>query len=165
MANAEELARQLAAEEDDVQFDSFDLDAAWALGTALVAAARERAHPLAIDIRLGAQQVFHAALPGSTADNDEWIERKARTVMRFNRSSYRVAVEAERDGYDFDEKFRLDRSEYVASGGSFPLRVRGAGLIGTVTVSGLPGPQDHAFLVESLRAFLAAPRPDGGRNR
>ncbi len=48
---------------------------------------------------------------------------------------------------------------YAAHGGSFPLRVgaAGTGVIGTVSVSGLPQEVDHAFLVEALEAFLGRP--------
>lgn len=153
MPDLDALAAELAAEEDELRFGSFGPDTAWELGGALVRAARQRRHPIAIDIRLGERQLFHAALAGSCADNGAWIERKARTVQRFGRSSYRLAVEAERDGYEFEARFRLDPARYAASGGSFPLLLRETGLVGAVTVSGLPGPQDHAFVVATLRDF------------
>ena len=35
-----------------------------------------------IDIRRHGHQLFHAALPGTTPDNDRWIERKIRVVER-----------------------------------------------------------------------------------
>ena len=44
---------------------------------------------------------------------------------------------------------------YAAHGGSFPIRVAGVGIVGAVTVSGLPQAQDHALVVEGLRDFLA----------
>ena len=44
---------------------------------------------------------------------------------------------------------------HTAHGGSFPIRVAGVGIVGAVTVSGLPQAQDHALVVEGLRDFLA----------
>ena len=37
----------------------------------------------------------------------------------------------------------------------FPIRVRGVGLVGTVTVSGLPQEEDHRLVVTTLEHFLA----------
>jgi uncharacterized protein (UPF0303 family) len=54
------------------------------------------------------------------------------------------------------ERYLLDEAEYGAHGGAFPVIVRGTGPVGTVTVSGLPQAEDHRFVVEALRRFLAA---------
>ena len=43
----------------------------------------------------------------------------------------------------------------MAAGGAFPIRVRGVGLVGTVTVSGLPQLEDHRLVVTTLERFLA----------
>ena len=56
----------------------------------MVAAATDRALPVTIDIRRHGQQLFHAALPGTTAENDSWIERKVNVVNRFAAASYLV---------------------------------------------------------------------------
>ena len=45
---------------------------------------------------------------------------------------------------------------FAPHGGSFPIRVRDVGVVGSVTVSGLPEADDHAFVVEMIEAFLAA---------
>ena len=142
------LARALA-EEKELQFGSFTNDDAWALGCALVEAARGL--PVAIDISRGEQRLFHAGLPGSAADNDAWIERKNRVVRRFGHSSYYMNVSSEGE---FNARYLLDESEFAAHGGAFPVIVRGVGVVGTVTVSGLPQEEDHRFVVGVLRAFL-----------
>lgn len=156
MTTPEPTLDLLAAEEAELVFDSFDDDDAWALGTRLVEAARRAGAPVAIDISRHGQQLFHAALPGTAADNDAWIARKTRVVDRFGRSSLHVGERARQEGRSFEEQMRLDPDRYAAHGGAFPVIVRGTGMVGTVAVSGLPELDDHRFVVAQLRAFLAS---------
>ncbi len=147
---------EVAAEEAELQLPGFDEDDAWALGSALVATARAAGAPVAVDITRHGHQLFHAALPGSSPDNDRWIERKARVVDRFGHSSLYVRLLCERDGTTLEGTFGLDPREFAAHGGAFPLLVRGVGPVGTVTVSGLPQVEDHRMVVAALREHLAA---------
>jgi uncharacterized protein (UPF0303 family) len=144
----------LEAEEAELQFEAFDTQTAWELGVALVEAARAAGLAVTIDIRRNGQQLFHAALPGTAPDNDAWLQRKARVVDRFGHSSLLVGERARQAGTTFEAQMRLDPDAYAAHGGAFPVTVRGTGVVGTVGVSGLPQLEDHAFVVEQLRAFL-----------
>ncbi|MGW1620917.1 heme-degrading domain-containing protein [Streptomyces sp. NPDC002172] len=148
--SVEELEKQ----ERRLVFRQFTYDDAWALGSLLVEMARERQAPVAVDIHRAGQQLFHAALPGSTPDNDAWITRKRRVVERYGSASYLVGARFRAKGTTFEESSRLNPDEYAAHGGSFPITVENAGVIGSVTVSGLPQLQDHRFVVEALEKFL-----------
>ena len=153
-----ELLEELEAQESRLVFDGFDEQTAWELGVALREAALAARLPVAISIRRNGQRLFHAALPGSSADNDGWLERKSAVVDRYGRSSLRVGEMFRVDGGSFDKDSRLDASVYAAHGGAFPVLVRDTGCVGTVAVSGLPELDDHRFVVEALEAFLAARR-------
>ncbi len=144
----------LLAQEERLQFTSFAHDSAWALGSALIEAARARGANVTVDVRLGDQQVFHAAMPGTTADNDDWVSRKIRVVRRFGHSSYYVGRTYTDRGSNFADQAHLEPTLYAAHGGCFPLRVAGA-MVGTVTVSGLPQAVDHELVVTTLESFLA----------
>src|SRR4051812_42433633 len=146
---------ELQAQESLLVFDRFDEDTAWELGVALREAALSAGLPVAISIRRNGQRLFHAALPGSSADNDGWLGRKSAVVDRFGRSSLRVGEQFRVDGGSFDADSRLDPSEYAAHGGAFPVLVKGTGCVGTVAVSGLPQLEDHRLVVETLEVFLA----------
>jgi uncharacterized protein (UPF0303 family) len=158
MTEADRLA-QLADQEERLQFTTFDNETALALGQRLLAAARERELPVTVSVRRNGQRLFHAALPGTSADNDAWIDRKSRVVDRFGHSSFLVGTQFRAKGGSFEADSRLDPDEYAAHGGVFPVLVRGVGPVGTVGVSGLPQADDHAFVVEQLALFLA----DGGK--
>ncbi|MEU0522908.1 heme-degrading domain-containing protein [Streptomyces niveus] len=146
---------ELESQEARLVLPHFTYDDAWALGSLLVELSREREAPVAIDIRRGAQQLFHCALPGSSADNDAWIDRKRRVVERYGESSFLVGSRFRAKGTTFEDSSRLDPDRYAAHGGSFPITVRGAGVVGTVTVSGLPQEEDHALVVAALERTLA----------
>ena len=151
--DAEQLAA-LLAEEARLVFSRFDHDVAWELGSRLRAAALEARLPVAISIRRNGQCLFHAALPGSSADNDAWLLRKAAVAERYGHSSYFVGCRFRADGRDFDTDSRLDVARFAAHGGAFPIILGGNGCIGTVAVSGLPEVEDHRFVVTHLEAFL-----------
>ncbi|MFD9000555.1 heme-degrading domain-containing protein [Streptomyces sp. NPDC059582] len=145
----------LEAQERRLVFRRFTHDDAWALGSLLVELARERQAPVAVDIHRAGQQLFHAALPGSTPDNDAWIARKRRVVERYGAASYLVGARFRAKGTTFEDSSRLDPDAYAAHGGSFPINIEGVGVVGSVTVSGLPQLEDHRFVVEALEQFLS----------
>ena len=150
----DDLISELEGQERELVFTRFDFADAWALGSLLVELGVQRELPVAIDIRRGTQQLFHAALAGSTADNDGWIERKVRVVQRYGASSYLVGRRLAAKGQQLDAGMGVDPRDYAAHGGAFPVRVPGAGVVGVVTVSGLPQADDHALVVEAIKRFL-----------
>ena len=145
---------ELEAQERDFVLDRADLAALHELGRLMSTAAAERELPIVIQIRASARLVYVAALPGSTASNDQWAARKARLTEHFEQSSLLVRLRHERDGQDVHSAHTLSPDLYQAHGGAFPLRARGVGLVGSVVVSGLPQIEDHAFVVEQLERFL-----------
>ena len=153
------LLGELEAQEARLVFDQFDDETAWALGVALREAALAAQLPVAISIRRNGQRLFHAALPGASADNDGWLARKCAVVDRYGRSSLRVGEQFRVEGGTFDEDSRLDPSTYAAHGGAFPILLRGTGCVGTVAVSGLPELEDHRLVVDVLDAFLSTGQP------
>jgi len=153
-AELEALITELTHQQVRLQFTRFNNDDAWELGSLLVSMARDRHLVLTVDIRRHGHQLFHAALPGTTPDNDSWIERKIRVVNRFGDSSFLVGRRLALSGRSLDEASGLEPIQHAAHGGCFPIIVRDVGVVGTVTVSGLPQAQDHALVVEALEAFL-----------
>ncbi len=161
MTSTDDLAAELAAlreQESELYLRGFTFDEAWELGLGLVERALEESLAITIDIRKGDQQVFHVALEGTTPDNDDWIDRKIRTVRRFQTASLIVGRSYAAKGRDFNEATQLPFTEYVAHGGCVPIQVTGVGMVGTLTVSGLAQEDDHALAVEAL-AHLKAGRP------
>lgn len=149
---------ELARQDEELTLESFSLDDALDLGSLALSLARERSMPVAIEVWRGDRVAFRAALPGSTADNDSWLERKFRVSRRFELATMAVRVLYEEQGRSFNEATMLPVADYAAHGGSVPIRVRGSGMVGLFGVSGLPQVEDHAFLVEVIRELKARPR-------
>ena len=148
------LIASLEAQEERLVFARFDNADAWRLGSAMVAAAMHRALPVTIDIRRHGHQLFHAALPGTTPENDSWIERKVNVVNRFGAASYLVGRRLAARGTTLSEALGVEPRLFAAHGGAFPIRIRDVGVVGTVAVSGLPQADDHAFVTEMIGSFL-----------
>ena len=150
----EGLLEELIAEQGSLQFERFDFDDAYAIGLDLVAMARKEKRAVTIDIAVNGQQLFHAALPGTSPDNDQWVVRKNRVVGRFFNSSFYIAKLLEAKGKSMEEAFGLPSSDFAPFGGAVPVMVKGAGVIGTITVSGLPDQEDHKMATEAIRRHL-----------
>jgi uncharacterized protein (UPF0303 family) len=135
-------------------FDRFDIEDAWRLGSALVERARAERLTVTISITLGEQRVFHVALPGTSADNDDWVDRKARVVRRFGRSSLEVYDRYVRDNPEFFTMFGLSRAEFAPGEGAVPIRA-GGGLVGVLAISGLETGGDHELALSALRDYAA----------
>lgn len=134
----------------------FSPEVAWRLGTTLRDLALARKQSLVVDIRrFGSphQQLFYCALDGTTPDNQRWVARKIAVVARFHKSSYHVGRLLEQTGLSFADRYNLSEEDYAAHGGCFPLKVANAGIVGAVTVSGLPQREDHNLVVEALCAL------------
>lgn len=151
----DQILEQLLQEEQELQFTSFNESTAWELGCRLVERAQKEGLRVTIDITRGNHQLFHASLPGTSADNDEWIKRKVRLVYRFGHSSFYMGQRLKSKSKSVEEAYLIPESEYAPHGGCFPIIVKNTGIVGTITASGLAQEEDHKFVVQAIRDYLA----------
>lgn len=152
---AVEALEALKRQEEELIFTSFDHGDAWRLGSLLTNMAREAGHAIGIDIRRPGLILFRAALPGITPDQESWIARKSALVLRMETSSALVEARLSSAGIDPVASGWLG-ADYAVTGGSFPVRVRGVGVVAAVTASGLSSQEDHDLIVEGIRQHLTA---------
>lgn len=153
MGLSEDLER-IELQERELVLPRFDAEIAWQLGSRLRAIAAERGLAVVMDVRRFGQPLFYAAMDGTTPDNPEWVRRKSNVVARFHHSSYTEALREKLKGKTIYETQGLPLADYATHGGSFPLKVAGVGVVGSVTVSGLPMRADHELVIEALCAVL-----------
>ncbi|MGD0520964.1 MAG: heme-degrading domain-containing protein [Terracidiphilus sp.] len=145
---------RVALQERELRLPGLDARFAWKLGVHMRTLAEERGQAVVIDVRRFGQPLFYAALEGTTPDHPEWVRRKCNVVARFHRSSYAIGLKMKAKKETLTEQQGLPLADYATDGGSFPLAVAGAGVVGCATVSGLPERADHELVVEALCAVL-----------
>lgn len=153
----DDIAR-VKRQEQELVLPAFDEAVAFAIGASIRERALAEGLSLVVDLRTWDRQLFFSATPGTSADNAEWVRRKINSVRRFQRASYRLVLE--RGEVPFPPQSGADPADYVIAGGGFPIRVPGAGIIGTLTISGLPGRDDHGVAVDALCDHLGKNRAD-----
>lgn len=141
-------------------FPQFTAQTAWSLGSLLRTRLLAFTKPTVIDISLahGNHCLFHATTHSGTApDNDVWVARKRKTVLRFGSSTWFMHNKFAGDEAAFATKFSLGAhaGEYAIHGGGWPVRVRGVdGIVAVVVVSGLKQEQDHGIIVQTVGELL-----------
>ena len=145
---------QIKRQEQTLRFKSCSEQDVWDLGCQMREAAIEQNLALVIDISIGDRQLFYSALPGTSADNAHWVRRKANSVRRFEKSTYRLNRETDGSNKTFGAVSGIDILQFANHGGSFPIHIIGTGVVGAITVSGIPQREDHGFVVEQLCQFL-----------
>lgn len=144
--------QDLELEEQSLVFDSFSHEQALALGQAAVESIKGL--PIAMEVRKGNHLIFKASMPGTSQDNDWWLNRKFKAADRFGHSSLWVKKKFLEMDQDFEIDSGLDQDLYAAHGGVVPIIVKGTGMVGGIGISGLPDVEDHRVAVEILQKFL-----------
>ncbi|KAH9843650.1 uncharacterized protein C8Q71DRAFT_719391 [Rhodofomes roseus] len=152
---------EIAAEEARCTFTRFTAETAWTLGSMLRARLRQASpRPAVVNITLANsdQLLFHAASGSGTGpDNDQWVARKRRAVLRWSSSTWALHNKYRGDELAFAAKFQLGPrgGDYAIHGGGFPVRVKGVdGVVGVIVVSGLTMQEDHEVIVEVIEDYL-----------
>jgi uncharacterized protein (UPF0303 family) len=115
----------------------------------------DRKLPIATEVRMKDWVVFHASLPGSSPQNDDWMRRKANVANATGHSSMYEKVLVEEQGVDWHQSTGLLEADHAVYGGGLALNVVGLGLTGVLLISGLTEVEDHLLGVEILTEYLA----------
>ena len=93
--------------------------------------------------------------PGVQPDNEVWVQRKRRSVLRWGCSTWSLNLKFAGDEDVFAAKFGMSRDQagaYSIHGGGVPIRVRGVeGVVAVVVVSGLKQHEDHGVIVDVVK--------------
>ena len=149
------IVANLLNEEAILTLPSFTHLDAFEIGQIATEIGIERKLPIAVEVRLGDWTIYHASLPGSTVENQWWIDRKARVVLFKHHSTMYERVSAQERGVDWHKENDLLDETHAIHGGGLPLITKKDGFVGILLISGLPQVEDHLLGVEVLTEFLA----------
>ena len=149
------VSSKLLLEEELLLLPSLEVDDALEIGEIAKSLGVLRSLPIAVEVRIGDWVIYHASLPGSTTENQSWIDRKARVVLLKHHSTLFERVSAEERGVDWHKENNVEDETHAIHGGGLPLITKDEGFKGVLLISGLPQVDDHLLGVEVLTEFLA----------
>jgi len=141
---------ELLAQEETLTLRHFTNHDALRAGQYVIDHALREQLSVAVELKRNGQRLFYAALDGTAPDQEEWIRRKSNVVLRHGHSSLYMRLYNESKNRSYHTMYAVDPADYADAGGSFPVRVAGVGVIGTITVSGLSQEADHQLAIEAL---------------
>jgi len=144
----------LLNQETQLQFEIFNNEIAWQLGCKLKKLAEDKNVNVAIEVYAFNQTLFSYAMSGTQLDNLHWIKRKRQSVLRFGHSTYYLGQYNQSKNREFEQQVHINALEYCAHGGAFPITIKKCGLVGVVTVSGLPQKEDHQMVIDALTELI-----------
>ena len=148
-------ASQLLQEEKILELPNLSISDYLEIGEIAKSFGTQRGLPIAVEVRIGDWIIYHASLPGSTSENQWWIDRKARVVLLKHHSTLYERVSAQERGVDWHSENNLLDETHAIHGCGLPLITKSDGFVGVLLVSGLPQVEDHLLGVEVLTEFLA----------
>jgi uncharacterized protein (UPF0303 family) len=148
------LLESLLQQENDLQFSEFTNNTAFQVGSKIVEKALRENKSIVVNIQRDGELLFYTKMNNTNRGNDEWVTRKNNTALHFKHSSYYMHVYLKSISSNV-EAHSLDPKDYAAEGGAFPLIIKNDGVVGTITVSGLPGEEDHAMITSVLYDYLS----------
>lgn len=149
----------LKKQEELLRFDSFDNESAYELGLFMVKRAKDLGLQVAVSIRSSDGATLFQYLDNQcTALNDNWMRRKANTVIKMGASSLCAAYTLQKNKESIEDN-GLSLKDYALCGGGFPVRVKNSDhVIGAVCCSNMYHVDDHEFVTGRLREFLDCPQ-------
>jgi uncharacterized protein (UPF0303 family) len=134
-----------------IELDSFSNGIALEMGLKIIDLAKSRNLHIAVEICRLNQTVFIYVDDNLPVDKHNWLRRKANVAKQFEESSLSVKNDLKEGNMTLEKTFGLNEKDFLAKGGSIPIFIKNAGMIATITVSGLHDEEDHKIIIEALQ--------------
>lgn len=136
-----------------LRFRSIDLDTISRICLDAADILKKMNAPCYIRAAVNKTVVFSMCLPGASMNNENWARRKANFCEQYWISSLHAMRNMQKKGTDL-ESAGLNSDDFGFSGGSFPILLESGICIGSITVSGLKGEEDHQVVASAIAKEL-----------
>ncbi len=134
-----------------IELDSFSNRIALEMGMKIIDLAKSRNQHIAVEVCRLNHTVFIYVDDHLPVDKHNWLRRKANVAKQFEESSLSVKNDLKDGNMTLEKTFGLDEKDFLAKGGSIPIFIKNAGMIATITVSGLHDEEDHKIIIDALQ--------------
>ncbi len=153
---AQELLDMTLAQEKKYVFESVSHNELLKLGEIMARNAREAYKPVSVEIMVNGLIIYAYYPDGATQYYKQVMVRKHNTANDMEESSLRFYAETALSGVDPVTVRMLDPVRYQFRGGSFPIRVKGGQVIGSLAAAGMQHTEDHDLIVRSLEEYFSS---------
>lgn len=154
-ANARELLEMTLAQEEKYQFTRLSHKDLLRLGGIMAKNADSAYKPVSVEIMVNGLVIFAYYPDGATMYYKQVMNRKHKTANDLEKCSLRFFAENELNGVNPAEAMRLSPDEYQFRGGSFPIRIKGGLVVGSLAAAGMAHTEDHDLIVRSLEEYFS----------
>lgn len=145
----EALMEKIKEQEAAYEFDHLDEHLAMQMGIYVIRRAQELGKPVATRVTLNHRTLFAYSMAGTKPESDNWIRRKENISYATNGSSYYWECWCELGQHPLEWR-GMSYKDYAPAGGCMPINIKGVGMVGTLTISGMASHEDHALAFETL---------------
>ncbi|MFD1773614.1 heme-binding protein [Paenibacillus rhizophilus] len=145
-ATIEEVLQQ----ERDMELDSFSAEDAFTLGMNVLEIAGKQSRGLVVSVRRNGKLLFYKAGTNTVIDQDDCIRQKTNVVNLHSHSSLYLFLKYDGDEQAYCQVNGVSSGDYALNGGCFPIKLRNAGMIGTVAVCGLTSEEEHMLCLNAI---------------
>ena len=153
---AKELLEMTLKQEEAYQFSYLSHNELLRLGEIMAKHARSAYKPVSVEIMVNGLVIFSYYPDGATMYYKQVMNRKHKTANDLEKSSLRFFAENELNGVNPAEAMRLNPDEYQFRGGSFPIRIKGGLVVGSLAAAGMAHTEDHDLIIRSLEEYFSA---------
>lgn len=133
-----------------IELENFSNAIALEIGLSIINLAKEKSLNIAVQIERLNHIIFLYIDDNLPADKHNWLKRKANLAKHFEESSLSVKNDLIDKNMSLEKTFALSQENYLAKGGAIPIFVKNAGMVATITVSGLNDEEDHNIIIDAL---------------
>ena len=151
---------QVKEQEERLLFDHFDEDIALEIGLDIIEmAVKKYRRAVSVRIVMDAADVFSYKMPGTSSENDWWMDRKLAFSRYTGVSSLRAYLEAELGVREINWERRA--GNLATCGGCLPVRMKdGSPVFAYILVSGMEHYNDHQLAVDAVAKHLKIEVPE-----